>query len=331
MNHVTKTDRTGILLLSMGGPQDLDDVKPFLLELFSDRDIIRLPGGPLGQLLLSRLIVWLREPIVRKRYEAIGGSPLVELTTRQADALKTALHIMGFNTRALPAMRYGHPSITDALTRMKNEGIRDIVALSMYPHFSAATTGSSINELHRVLTSEFTDTFQVTLIDSWPVLDGYIQALTELIGQAQETVPAEIRDQFVLVFSAHGLPMKFINRGDPYVDDTEMTISAVLAKAGWNGPWRLGYQSRVGHGEWLSPTTEQVLTGLAEEGHRDVIIVPISFVTDHLETLYEIDLELRKTAETLGFRTFVRTEALNDNPVFIQALAELVTREIGKR
>ena len=189
-------------------------------------------------------MTWMRLPAAQKRYEAIGGgSPVVSLTRRQAEALGDALASLGMDAMVLPAMRYGKPSIGNALDQLREAGVERLVALPMYPQFSLATTGSCINELHRRIALDHAGEFSSTIIDRWPVLPGYVAALGEGIRAALSDVAEEIRENVVLLFSAHGLPESFIRRGDLYVDDTEMTVAAVLQEIGWQGEWRLAYQS----------------------------------------------------------------------------------------
>jgi len=327
----------GVLLLGLGGPDSLDAVRPFLMNLFSDRDIVRLPGGRLGQWLIARMIVRPRLAAVRRNYVSIGGrSPLLDLTLRQAAALERALSARaGRSVMVAPAMRYWHPFTGEALADMAAAGVRRIVALTLYPHYSLATTGSSVRELLRVIAREFPGRFELTIIDRWPTLSGYLDALAARIEQTLGAVPEDRRADVVLLFSAHGLPVDFIRRGDPYADEIDATIRGLMERvnAPTAGraplPWRLAYQSRVGPAKWLGPSTADTLRDLAAAGHRDVIVVPVSFITDHVETLHEIDQELAQLARALGFVTFRRTEALNDEPAFIDALASLVCEHLG--
>ncbi len=321
-------ERVGVLLLNLGGPDSLDAVKPFLLNLFNDREIIRLPGGRIGQALLSRLIVRSRLKDVLKNYAYIGGrSPILELTNRQAGEMERQLARLGVDAVVRPAMRYWRPFTEEALAEMSGLGVHRLVALTLYPHYSMASTGSSVNELNRVVERDHRGEFEVTKITQWPELPGYLDALALRVRDALERVPDDRRDRTVLLFSAHGLPVDFIERGDPYVEHVTATMNGVLERLDERRSL-LAYQSRVGPVKWLEPTTPDTLRALASEGVRDVVIVPISFVTDHIETLEEIGRQFAELARELGYVTFVRTEALNDDPAFIGALANLVRERL---
>jgi len=320
------TGRLGVLLLNLGGPDSREAIKPFLTNLFNDREIIRLPGGRLGQKLVAWIIVRARLREVERNYDSIAGrSPILERTTRQARALERTLREdQGVEALVRPAMRYWHPFAEEALAEMTEQGIRRIVALSLYPQYSMATTGSSVNELRRVLQRDSPGYFDVSIIDRWPTLPGYLDALARRVEQTLADIPEPRRDRTALLFSAHGLPADFIERGDPYLDDVGATVEGVLKRLSVQRLVRLGYQSRVGPVKWLEPRTEQVLRELADAGCRDVVVIPISFVADHIETLYEIDQQLAGTARELGYVTFRRTRALDDDPTFIGALARLL-------
>ncbi|HDS74579.1 MAG TPA: ferrochelatase, partial [Firmicutes bacterium] len=212
----------------------------------------------------------------------------------------------------------------ETLSELKRAGIRRLVALTLYPHYSIATTGSSINELQRVIERDFASDFEITYITEWPELPGYLDALAAKIESALKEVSEDRRDKVTLLFSAHGLPVDFIDRGDPYIEHIETTIDGVMSRLERKPPWCLAYQSRVGPVKWLEPTTPDTMRRLAAKGVRDVVIVPVSFVTDHIETLEEIDRQFGRLANELGYSTFHRTKALNDDPMFISALGNLV-------
>jgi ferrochelatase len=311
------SDKTAVLLLQMGGPDSLESVEPFLYNLFSDRDIIKI-GPAFLQPFIARMIVKRRAPKSAANYGQIGGkSPLRELTERQAAALETAL---GTSYRCFVAMRYWHPFAPEAVAAIENQGIKKIIAVSLYPHFSRATSGSSFNDLERCLklSSSKIEFRSVRQFYDHPL---YIQALVEKIELSLATFPERAKVQ--LFFSAHSLPQSFITEGDPYLDQIQATVRLVMAQFG-DIAHHLAFQSRAGPVKWLEPSTGDKLKEIAAAGHTDVLMVPLSFVSDHIETLHEIDIEYREEAEHLGITRFRRMESLNDSPLFIRCLAELV-------
>jgi len=337
---VMKSESVGVLLLNLGGPESLEAVEPFLYNLFSDREIIQLPGGPLLQKPFARLIAKVRGPKVRENYRSIGGgSPILELTRRQASALERALN--GSEESASTrfhvgvAMRYWHPDSAEALAEMRDLGVRRIVALTLYPQYSSATTGSSLSALARTVTSVFPDEgFHWTAIDRYPEEPEYLEALTDTVVEALDALPAAERSETVILFSAHGLPVRFIQAGDPYVEEIARTRTGVLRlleQRGRRHPWKMGYQSRTGPVRWIGPYTDQVIEELARAGTRSVLVVPLAFVSDHIETLYEIDLLFGGLARRLGIPGFHRTRMLNDTPRFMAALAGLVRSHLAQQ
>ncbi len=312
-------DKTAILLLQMGGPDSIDAVEPFLLNLFSDRDIIKI-GPAFLQPFIARRISRKRAPKVEGYYAKIGGkSPIRELTDAQARALEAKL---GDGYRCFVAMRYSKPSTIDALAAIKREGISRVTALSLYPHYSRATTGSSINELKRVL-SQAGATFQVSYIDRFYDHPLYIEALTEKIEEA--LAGFSDRSKVALVFSAHSLPQSFIDNGDPYLSHILETVRLVMERLG-DVDYHLSFQSRAGPVKWLEPSTEEMLKSLAAEGRKELLMVPLSFVSDHIETLYEVDIQYGEESKQLGIEKFRRSPSLNSSPLFIECLADLVSK-----
>ncbi len=313
--------RIGVVLLNMGGPEKPEDVRPFLYNIFSDREIIRL-----GPAFLQKPLAWY---IARKRapkslatYARIGGgSPITEITRAQQQALEQILADAGDFVVAT-AMRYWHPTTREALAYLKQERVETLVALSLYPHFSCATSGSSLNELRRCLVDEpITET--VTEIDSWPDHPGYIACLADKINRGLSLFTDEPVE---LVYSAHSLPVSFIAEGDPYVEHLQRTIRAVEQITG--KPGRICYQSRSGPVEWLSPSTPETIEELGREGCTNILMVPISFVSDHVETLVEINMQYRELAASLSIR-LETSEAFNDDPAFIQALRDIILGSIS--
>ena len=313
------SQRTAVLLLQMGGPDSLDAVEPFLYNLFSDRDIIKI-GPAFLQPFIARMIVRRRAPKSAANYRDIGGkSPLRELTEAQAAALEKEL---GEDYRCVVAMRYWHPFVREALAALKVEGISRVVALSLYPHYSRATSGSSFNDLDRAL-ADSQASFNVVRIRHFFDHPLYIQALAEKIEQGLSGFPE--RSTVQLFFSAHSLPQSFIDEGDPYLDQIQATVRLVMER--FEGvAHHLAFQSRAGPVKWLEPSTGDKLKELAGQGHRQVLMVPLSFVSDHIETLHEIDIEYREEAHRLGISDFRRMESLNSSPTFINCLAELVKK-----
>jgi len=316
-------ENIAVILLNLGGPERLEDVEPFLFNLFSDRLIIRL-GPAFMQKTIARFISRRRAPKSSQAYARIGGgSPLGKITADQAKALEKELAGSGL-FKVTVAMRYWQPRAEETLAQLQNDGIKRIIALPLYPHYSIATTGSSVSDLFKA-NRLCSPPFEIETIESWPVQPEYINALATNIKKGAELFTGE---EMQVVYSAHSLPVKFIKEGDPYVEHLKQTIQAVESLTAM--PGRLCYQSRSGPVEWLSPSPPVILEQLAKEGCKNVLMVPISFVSDHVETLYEIDMLYREMAQNLGIR-MERTDSLNCMPEFIDSLKELVlkkTREL---
>ena len=314
--------KTAVLLLQMGGPDSLQAIEHFLYNLFSDRDIIRI-GPAFLQPMIARFIARRRSKKVMEYYRKIGGkSPIRELTEQQAVALETAL---GSGYRCFVAMRYSKPDTAGALAAISREGITRVIALSLYPHYSRATVGSSINELEREL-KKSPAPLDVSYIRHFHGHPAYIAALAEKVEQGLAGFPD--RSKVQLLFSAHGLPQSFIDSGDPYLDHIQATVRLTMERFGGISH-HLAFQSRAGPVKWLEPSTETKIAELAAAGCKQLLMVPISFVSDHIETLYEIDIQYKEEAAALGITDFRRTEALNSSPAFISCLAELVRGSAG--
>ena len=327
MTHLT--DKTGIqqdiaiVLLNMGGPEKLEDVEPFLFNLFSDRLIIRL-GPAFLQKPIARFISRKRAPKSSKTYELIGGgSPLGKITADQAGALEQLLAQEG-SYRVAVAMRYWHPRADQTLKDLQLFGISKIIALPLYPHYSIATNGSSLEDLRKANFATLSPC-EIAEIKSWQTQPLYIETLADGIKQTLEAFGTE---KVQVVYSAHSLPVKFIQEGDPYVDHLQETITALEKIT--NAPGKICYQSRSGPVEWLAPSTPDMLEQLAGEGCKNVLMVPISFVSDHVETLYEVDMLYKEMAEKLGMR-LKRAPSLNLQPRFIEALKEIVLQKITEQ
>jgi len=323
--------RTGVVLFNLGGPETLDDVRPFLFNLFSDPEIIRT-GIPFLQKPLAWMIATSRARKSSGYYRLIGGgSPLRRITDAQAAALQTELKTRGVTVSVYVAMRYWHPLTDETIDRVVKEGISDVVFLPLYPQFSVSTTGSSVKEVVRLLGAADKDrTIRRRYISRWHSEPGYIQAVArqirEEIAQFPEPDPARVH----LIFSAHSVPQSYIERGDPYLEQTQETVRLVCAALGNKSPHMLSFQSKVGPVKWLTPSTDSALRTLRVDGVEQVLAIPISFVSDHIETLYELDILYRDLAANLGFRAYRRVPALNCDPAFIRVLADLVVKSLGR-
>ena len=345
-NHPQSGDRIGVVLFQLGGPDSLEAVEPFLYNLFSDPDIIDFPFARLAREPLARLIASRRAPRVWKHYAEIGGkSPLRELTQQQARALERELRKASLDASVFVAMRYWHPLTEEVVREIQAQAFRELVLLPLYPQYSRTTTGSSLNEWQRQYSCAGAKKPPVKIVRDFHDHTLYLDAVVEKVNaglerfrrsngsaaglpsgarRAQEGLPADVH----LLFSAHGVPESVIAAGDPYQGQVEATVERVRARGAWANISSLCYQSRSGPGRWLRPYLDQALRGLATQGVERVLVVPISFVSDHVETLYELDFEARELAQDLGMREFAVVPALNDSPRFIAALADLVLREV---
>jgi ferrochelatase len=318
------TRRIGVVLFQLGGPDTLEAIEPFLFNLFCDPDIIDFPFARIGRKPLAKLISSTRARKVQHHYATIGGgSPIRRFTEQQARSLQLKLAESGVDARCFVAMRYWHPFTAEAIEQLRAARCDEVVLLPLYPHYSSTTTGSSLNEWHR----RFRGDLPVHRIETFYRHEIYLQALVEKIDEALTLFADPARPE--IVFSAHSVPVAVIDKGDPYQRQIEETVELLMQRGGWANRYRLCYQSKVGASKWLQPSLHAALREVAMEKDREVCIVPISFVSDHVETLGEIDHEAREEAAHLGIRQFEMTSGLNDSPTFIAALADLVGGAIG--
>jgi ferrochelatase len=312
--------KTAVVLFNLGGVESLDKVQNFLLNLFGDRDIIRFPFGKMGQFLFSRLIVKLRLKSVTEKYRQMGGrSPILDITQAQAQALQKTL---GNNYQVFVINRYSEPRAQSVVPQL--ESFEKIVLLPLYPQYSTTTTLSSLNDFYRFYRGPRE---KIKLIEFWYYDELYLNAWVELIQTSLKSF--ENPEPVHILFSAHSLPKKVIRQGDPYQKQLESQLEMFHKLLHVSKPLKLCYQSKVGPIPWLEPSTQSVLKEIAKEPEAEVLIVPISFVSDHFETSYEIDIEFKELAHELGVKTFKRVPSLNTNPNFIHALAELVRKNIN--
>ncbi|MBD2439094.1 ferrochelatase [Nostoc sp. FACHB-110] len=316
--------RVGVLLLNLGGPDKLEDVGPFLFNLFSDPEIIRLPfrwlQRPLAWFIASR-----RVKTSQENYKQIGGgSPLRRITEAQGEALREQLSDLGKEANIYVGMRYWHPYTEEAIAQLTQDEIDKLVILPLYPQFSISTSGSSFRLLEKLWQEDpKLQNLEYTVIPSWYKQRNYLKAMAELIAQEIDQFPNP--NDVHIFFSAHGVPKSYVEEaGDPYQQEIEECTYLIMQTLNRPNAHTLAYQSRVGPVEWLQPYTEDALKELGAQGVQDIVVVPISFVSEHIETLQEIDIEYREIAEEAGIHNFRRAPAPNTHPVFIRALADLV-------
>jgi ferrochelatase len=381
------SDTIGVVLLNLGGPDSLQAVRPFLYNLFSDRQIIQL-GPPFLQKPLARLIAMLRSKKTESYYRLIGGrSPILDITNAQAKALEEALNKRAEaqesrsaeaknQTSELPdlpihpfthspffkvyvGMRYWHPLIENVIPEIYNDGIKKLIAVSLYPQYSLATSGSALDKFKEALINSYqidkteaakisssfeshgessctvhSSQFTVHCILAWYDHPLYIEALVDVIKKGLKSFNADspihpfTHSPVYVLFSAHSLPEKFIDEGDPYVRHIERTIEEIVKRIPIK--WNLSYQSKSGPVKWLRPSTDEKLKELAGRNVKNILIVPISFVSDHIETLYEINILYMQMAKGLGIN-LKRTESLNTHPLFIEALKDIVIKNVKER
>ncbi|EIM20938.1 ferrochelatase [Wallemia mellicola] len=321
---------TGIVMMNMGGPATLNDVHSFLSNLFHDKDLIPLPF----QKLLAPRIASKRTPKIKEQYAAIGGgSPILKWTEIQGEGMAKLLDELSPHTaphKPYVAFRYVNPLTADTLEQMKKDGVKRAVAFTQYPQYSCSTTGSSLNELYKQIKTTDTD-IQWSVIDRWPTHPGLVKAFAQNIHQALQRFDQDERKHVPILFSAHSLPMSIVNRGDPYPAEVASTVQSVVSLlpqlTGHANPHRLVWQSQVGPSAWLGQQTSDAIQGLRKLGYKKAIVVPIAFTSDHIETLFELDLENAEEAHEIGLR-LERAPSLNDSPTFIRAIADLAAAHL---
>ncbi len=312
--------RTAIVLMNLGGPDSLDAVEPFLFNLFKDPAILRLPA--LLRLPLARLIARGRGRVAREIYSRLGGaSPLLANTEAQARALEA---VLGERYRCFVAMRYWHPTSAAAVRAVAEWAPDEIVCLPLYPQFSTTTTASSLAAWRSAAARAGLDR-PTRVVCCYPAEQGFVEAIARLVRPVLDRASCRAKPPRLLL-TAHGLPKRIVRAGDPYPDQVEMTARAVvgaLARPGLD--WRLCYQSRVGPLEWIGPATDAEIRYAGAAG-IPLVVAPISFVSEHSETLVELDIEYRRVAESSGVPLYLRVATVGVEPGFIASLAALVQR-----
>jgi protoporphyrin/coproporphyrin ferrochelatase len=322
---MTRTNRrVGVVLFQLGGPDTLEAIEPFLYNLFCDPDIIDFPFARIGRKALAKLISATRARKVQHHYATIGGgSPIRRNTERQARSLEAALCDQDVDARCFVAMRYWHPFTEEAIVQVRAADCDELVLLPLYPQYSSTTTGSSLNEWKRL----FHDDIPTHCVDAFYRNTIYLDAVVEKVNQALARFGDPNTPE--IIFSAHSIPMSVVEKGDPYQRQIEETVCLLMERGGWSNHHRLCYQSKVGASRWLQPSLRDTLRQLSAARVREICVVPVAFVSDHVETLGEIDHEARELASRLGFTQFEMSAGLNDSPKFIAALAEVVQRALA--
>jgi ferrochelatase len=314
------------VLFQLGGPDSPESIEPFLYNLFCDPDIIDFPFARIARQPLAKLISVTRARHVAQHYAAIGGrSPILEHTRRQATALEAVLRAE-CDARVVVAMRYWRPFTDEAIRLLQPHAPEQVVLLPLYPQYSRTTTGSSLNEWRRKFRANGWNPV-VHAIEEFHEDEAYLAAVVEAISTA--LAGADSRE-FDFVFSAHSVPLAVIDQGDPYQRQIERTVELVWQRGGWQGRRHLCYQSKVGASKWLRPSMHETVARLGAEKRKRMLVVPISFVSDHVETLHEIDIQHREQARGLGIADYRMAPGLNDSPRFIAALAGLVRRALSQ-
>ena len=293
----------GVLVMAYGGPNSLDEVEPYLLDVRGYR-------ATAPEIVHE----------VRERYRQIGGrSPILERTRAQAAALEAALNGNGANFKTFVGMRHWHPFIKDALAEMAAAGIRRAVGLVMAPHYSRLSIGAYFK-----IVEEAQSPIEIARIERWPLLPGYLDALAGRVRAALEKFPADLRAEAPVLFTAHSLPQRILEWNDPYPEELRATMAAVMERLGPRPPpGEFAYQSAALTSDpWLGPDAGEVIARLAAEGKKNVLLAPIGFVCEHVEILYDVDIMFRRQAEAFGTR-LERIEMLNTAPALMSGLAEL--------
>jgi len=314
-----QTDDYGVLLVNMGGPGSETEIVPYLYRLFSDPLILNLPG--ILRKGVAALIAKLRRKKAVAKYALIGGkSPLADETSKQVQKLSEIL-----NVPVRYAMRYTNPSIQDSSLELANLGVKRLVVLPLYPQYSKATTQSVWNYLDRhkdrLLPFLFVRHHYHHLL--------YIRALSNLLNQALEQL--DLQYKTATVFVAHSLPLKQVKSGDPYVNQVEETVSLVIRESALQLPYYLAYQSRVGPVKWQGPSLEEVLQMLVDQQIQQLLVHPLSFVSENLETLYDLDIQFKNKCKKAGIKNYIRVPVPGIHPLYIDALASLIKEQIGNR
>ena len=321
--------KPGVLLFNLGGPERLSDVKPFLYRLFSDPEIVRVKWTPLRKTLAYAIATFRRKTSEGYYRQIGGGSPLRRLTEEQAGALAEELKRRGSDVQIFVGMCTWHPFLHEAVDNIQRSDVDHLVILPLFPQYSVTTTGSGFAVLRRLLHERLSSKkLHIQWVPSWPHQPTYVQSFAQAIERELRNFADPGKAH--ILFSAHSIPERYVREGDPYLEQTKKTVELVMDRLGRRNRYELSFQSKIGPVKWLEPFTSDIIAELGKQGVHDVLVVPISFVSEHIETLYELDILFRKIAQDAGVQNFRRVPALNSDPTFIRALAEIVERSLNK-
>ncbi|XP_031841165.1 ferrochelatase, mitochondrial isoform X1 [Nomia melanderi] len=325
--------KTGILMLNMGGPTTIEQVHDYLLRIMTDRDMIQLPvQSQLGPWIAKR-----RTPEVQKKYAEIGGgSPILKWTNIQGSLMCKQLDNISPETaphKYYVAFRYADPITENTLQELEQDGLEHTIIFSQYPQYSCATTGSSLNAIYKYYKKrQLPLNMKWSIIDRWATHPLFIKTIAERIKEELVQFPMEIRHDVIILFSAHSLPLKAVNRGDSYPSEIGATVALVMQELNYCNPYNLVWQSKVGPLPWLAPFTDDALRAYVKQGKKNFILVPVAFVNEHIETLHEMDIEYcTDLAKELGIEKIRRASAPNDHPMFIDALTDIVLSHLKSK
>jgi protoporphyrin/coproporphyrin ferrochelatase len=321
--------RRGVLFLQLGGPENLQEVPAFLYRLFADPDVLRIRPALLRKA-VAGAIAYARRKTSRSLYASIGGgSPIRRLTEAQAAGVETLLRAGGRDVVVRAAMTCSRPLVEDVVRELAAAGVDRFLAFPLYPQYSLTTTKGAL-ERSGAAVRRFAPAASFHEVGAFPTHPLFVEAHAESIREELAHFDDPRPEGVHLLFSAHSIPKKLVTRmGDPYASQIEASSRAIVERLGWTGPWSLAYQSKLGPVEWLGPPTLDEIRRLGVSGIRQMLVVPIAFVTDHVETLYEIDQLFGGEAKAAGIAAFRRTAGLNDRPTFLRCLAEIASSAEG--
>jgi ferrochelatase len=313
-----------VVLMNLGGPDSLENVRQFLENLFSDPDIFKIP---IYQKQIAKIISKVRAPKIIEEYKLIGGkSPIIYWTERQKFLLETKLNEKEHLFDVFIAMRYWHPRSVEVCSKLDSNLYNKIILFPLYPQYSYTTVRSSVNEWHRYYQG---DKDKLIYIHDFYRNKNYLRALNEKIDLALDKFKVPDKSKIHFLFSAHGIPINYIKQGDPYQNQIEETVNLVMKMRNFSNEYSLAYQSKIGPMKWLKPSIDFEIKRLSAKGNKYLLVIPISFVSDHVETLFELDIKYRKVAEHAGVQDFIIVEGLNDSTRLIDALSEEIWKTLS--